>query len=224
MRSRVAWLLALGMIGLALAGTWAVYPRLPDRIPTHWNFQGEVDGWGPRWWAAWALPALMVAMLVFFWALPWLSPRKFEVGSFQATYEVIGLLVLALFGFLHAVAISQALDEGLDVKRFLYGGLCLFFALMGNVMGRVRRNFYVGVRVPWTIASERVWNDTHRFTAWLWTGAGAAGLACVVAGWPVVGMGLVLAMLPVPVAYSLWRYKALEKAGRLDVEEPAAAG
>ena len=74
----------------------------------------------------------------------------------------------------------------------LVGGTFLFFALLGNVLGRVRRNFYIGVRVPWTLASERVWNDTHRVAAWLFVACGLAGFVIAVAGLPLVAAFAVL--------------------------------
>jgi uncharacterized membrane protein len=92
----------------------------------------------------------------------------------------------------------------------------LFCALLGNVMGKVRRNFYVGVRTPWALANERVWNATHRFAAKTFVAAGVIGLALTLlgfTGWPV--FVLLMAGLLAPVAYSLVFYKQLERRGQL---------
>ena len=70
----------------------------------------------------------------------------------------------------------------MDIGRALIGGMFLFFALLGNVMGKVRKNFYIGIRVPWTLASDRVWNDTHRLAAWLMVGGGILGFLLVILG------------------------------------------
>jgi uncharacterized membrane protein len=92
----------------------------------------------------------------------------------------------------------------------------LFFALMGNVLGRIRRNFYMGVRVPWTLASERVWNDTHRLAAWLMVAGGLTGFVMLMAGLPVAAALAVLGVvLVVPVVYSFVHYKQLERRGAL---------
>jgi uncharacterized membrane protein len=93
----------------------------------------------------------------------------------------------------------------------------LFFALLGNVLGKVQRNFYVGVRTPWTLASETVWVQTHRLAAWLFTGAGVLGLVIVLVGVPFYfAFGLILVAALVPVVYSLVLYKRLEKKGLLE--------
>lgn len=99
----------------------------------------------------------------------------------------------------------------MDVGRAIVGGICLIFALLGNVMGKVRRNFYIGIRTPWALANERVWNATHRFAVKTFVAIGAIGLFMTLLGfwgWPV----FILLMIGgvAPVAYSLVFYKQLE--------------
>ena len=90
----------------------------------------------------------------------------------------------------------------------------LFFALLGNVLGKVRRNFWIGVRTPWTLASERVWIDTHRFSARLFVAIGIAGFLAILAGAPIVtAVALLLASVLVCVVYSLVHSKRLERRG-----------
>ena len=78
---------------------------------------------------------------------------------------------------LYTVRQSGAGRPSFDLGRAFIAGMFLFFGLMGNVMGKVRKNFYIGIRVPWTLASDRVWNDTHRVAAWVWVAAGVVGFA-----------------------------------------------
>src|SRR5262245_17683179 len=97
-------------------------------------------------------------------------------------------LVTALFGYLHGVILLQQFKNPpvrFDIGRLMVGGMFLFFALLGNVLGKVKRNFFMGVRTPWTLASETVWTRTHRLAAWLWTGGGLVGLVAVLAGAPL---------------------------------------
>ena len=92
----------------------------------------------------------------------------------------------------------------------------------GNVMGKVKRNFWMGVRTPWTLASERVWNQTHRVAAWLYTAIGIVGLIAVLLGVPmVVVFGTFIACVLFPIPYSLYLYKKLERQGKL--ESPSGA-
>jgi len=131
--------------------------------------------------------------------------------------ECLGVLehlgeTMVLGGAGNAAANLQSLGG-----RAILAGIFLFFALMGNVMGKVRRNFYIGVRVPWTLASERVWNDTHRLAAWVMTSAGVAGFLAILFGAPIWA-GFVLLFVPmfIPIVYSFLHYKALERSGQLE--------
>ena len=132
-----------------------------------------MDGYGGKW-TLFMFPVMMVPMLLLFYFLPALSPRNFEVDTFRPTYLYIMDVVLGLFTYMQAVllyTVYQAVhgDDSFDIGRGFFAGIFLFFAMMGNVMGKVRKNFYIGIRVPWTLASERVWNDTHRLAAWVMT-------------------------------------------------------
>lgn len=220
--TRGYWAVAIGLTALVWAVSAWYYPSLPQRVPTHWNIHGQVDGYGDKQWAVFMMPAFIVIMLAIFAFLPALSPKQFEVDSFRSTYLFILVIVVALFAHVQAVILLATWQEvgggakWIDVGRALLGGIFVFFALMGNVMGKVRKNFYIGIRVPWTLASDRVWNDTHRLAAWTWVGGGVVGLIIVLTGLPLpLAVGALLASVFVPVVYSFVHYKALERRGAL---------
>jgi uncharacterized membrane protein len=153
-------------------------------------------------------------------ALPWLSPRNFAVESFRATYDYVFCIVTALFLYLQVVILWSQFAGGTLADRWLTGGMFLFFALVGNVLGKVRSNFWMGVRTPWTLASERVWNQTHRVAAWVFVVVGLAGFVAALVGVPpVVCFALLIAGALAPVVYSLVLYKRLERAGQLEVQQ-----
>lgn len=221
-RARMYWGIAIGLTVATCVVSALLYPSMPAKIPTHWNIRGEVDGYGSRVVGVMLLPATMVGLLAMFRLLPWLSPKDFEIDKFRETYLFIMLTVIAMFSYIHFVALYTAwrhlagTDKGLDVGRLLLGGLFLFLALIGNVMGKVRRNFYVGVRVPWTLASDRIWNDTHRFAAWTMVSGNLLGFVLLILGLPIVlAIGVMLVSMLSPIVYSFVHYKALERRGAL---------
>ena len=84
------------------------------------------------------------------------------------------------------------------------------------MIGKVCKNFYIGIRVPWTLASDRVWNDTHRLAAWVMVAVGVIGFLLVIAGAsPIVAIGLLIGSMLIPVVYSFIHYKSLERRGTL---------
>lgn len=219
--TRWFWL-SCGLVALAFAAAGAMFAvpaeALPERIPIHWNARMEPDGWVGRDSIGGVLllfPGIMALMLLLNAALPKISPKRFEVEPFRKVFDYVMFLVFALFGLLMA-AQTWAIFTGEMPARLFVGSFFLFFALMGNVMGQVQRNFWMGVRTPWTLASEPVWIGTHRLAAWLWTVVGAVGFIAVMAGVPflVALVGLLVAAL-YPVLHSYLLYRRLEKADRL---------
>jgi uncharacterized membrane protein len=209
------WIVAVVLVLAAWAVTAVLYPGLPDKIPSHWDIHGKVDHYGSKA-TLFLLPATMIFMMGLFAFLPALSPRNYEVDSFRSTYLFVMVLIVGLFGYMQGVILYAAWTGHVDVARAIVGGLYLFFALSGNVLGKVRRNFYIGVRVPWTLANDRVWNDTHRVAAWLFVIAGLTGFAIVVAGGSLlvslIPMGVAVV---VPIVYAFVHYKRLERRGSL---------
>jgi uncharacterized membrane protein len=213
--TRMHWLTAGILTVLTIALTAVVYPSLPERIPIHWNAAGEIDGWGGKQWA-FLTPAIMIGMLGLLRVIPWLSPKHFEIDTFRSTYAFIVVLITVLFAYIHALTLLPPLGYHVRIDKAMMGGMMLFFMLLGNVLGKVQRNFFVGVRTPWTLASDRVWTETHRLAAWLFVASGAVGLASILVGLPFYVPLIIIGVAAlVIVGYSLVRYKQLDRRGEL---------
>ena len=198
------------------AATALAYPHLPQTVPTHWDAHGVANGFSDRSSLFLVIPGMMLGMMALFAALPWLSPRRFEVGSFAPTSSYLMLLIVGLLAYLQFVLLWKASGGALDIMRATLGAVSVFLVAMGNVLGKVRRNFYIGIRTPWTLASERVWYATHRVGAKAFVAAGLGGVVVAFAGLPFwMWMALILGSTAVPLVYSLVLYKRLEKAGEL---------
>jgi uncharacterized membrane protein len=214
--SRKYYLIGIVLTALVAIATVAVYPRLPDFVPTHWNLHNQPNGYSHKYMLFVFGPGLMVGIMLLMRALPWLSPKNFEVDAFRSSYLQIMLMLVCMFAYFQGLIIWGALGHSMDVGRAVIGGVCLLFALLGNLMGKIRRNFYIGIRTPWSIANERVWNATHRFAAKTLVIGGLIGVlltAVGVDGWPL--LALLLAAALIPAFYSLVFYKQLERRGEL---------
>jgi uncharacterized membrane protein len=167
----------------------------------------------------------MLLIVVLTVVLPWISPKQFEVERFRPTWEYVMALVVGLFAFIDVALLVGSWGQKLPLGRFFVGALMLFFALLGNVLGRVKRNFWMGVRTPWTLASEAVWNQTHRVAGWLWVAGGLIGCVGVLVlplvvpvSEPTVLIGAFVWIMIIalsPAVYSLALYKRLERQGKL---------
>jgi len=198
---------------------YGMYDRIPEQVSTHWGLHGDPDQWTPRDKLLPFLllsPGAMAVLVLLTVVLPWISPRGFQIEGFRTTYFYVMAVVVLLLGYMHFAITLSYLRPGVKTIELFLGGLSLFFAAIGNVMGKVKRNFWMGVRTPWTIADEKVWDRTHRLTGWLWVPFGLAGCVAIIAGLNILiwAAGLIVVVL-IPVIYSLVLYKRLEKQGQL---------
>jgi uncharacterized membrane protein len=188
-----------------------LYPSLPEMIPTHWNGQGEIDGYMKKPGGVLMMPAMALATFIIMKIIPLISPKGFRTDKFS---DVIGVLQVTLVGFMSIVAILVLLEaHGLNVliNEVITAGVGLLFVVIGNYLGKVRKNFFIGIRTPWTLASDEVWNRTHRMGGKLFMLSGViiwlGALLRLPLTWTVgVAVGLVL----IPVVYSYFLYRQIE--------------
>lgn len=192
------------------------YGELPDPVPSHWNAAGEVDGYTPKPWGAWLFPLLTLSIFLLFKVIPWISPHGFRMESFQG---VVGILKLTTVLFMFVVGVTVVLaarGAPFDPGDIVLPGVGVLLLVVGNYMGKLRKNFFIGIRTPWTLASDEVWAKTHRLGGWTFVFAGLVMILSGLAGWPPMGVTIVavivLAAL-VPVVYSFVVYRKLEGFG-----------
>jgi len=210
------FLLLSALLTLAASGFCAwLYPDLPASIPTHWNSHGVADGFSPRL-GIFVYSALMLAAIAAWRALPSLSPQRFTIDAFAPTWWQGGVMLVAFIGYVQCLHAWAAYSGGTDMGRATLAGLALLFAFTGNVMGKVRRNFWFGVRTPWALANERVWYATHRMAARAMVAGAALALLLLLLRAPNSWAVAVLATSALlPAAWSLLYYKRLERRGAL---------
>ncbi|HVJ82815.1 MAG TPA: DUF1648 domain-containing protein [Planctomycetia bacterium] len=209
------WMIAGGLVVFCFVSAAIAFPYLPERIPIHFNMEGKPDGWGGRA-TIFIMPAMVGFMVGLMAGIPWLSPKGFSIDDHHRVYGALLLILTGLFCFIHVCILLGTFWEKMPT-RILIAGLLAFLALLGNQLGRVERNFFVGVRTPWTIASERVWIETHRLAAWL--SVAACGLGLLLLAIPAVPAWapfiVAMAGLVYPALHSLILYKRLEARGEL---------
>ena len=156
------WIPMLIVVAAFLA-TAVVYPRLPATMPTHWSVEGQANGWSSRIWGAWMIPLFLLAMWAMFRFLPAIDPRGRNYAKFGGAFEGI-MVSLMLFTFgLQVIVLRAALGYPVEMRRVLPIGVGVLFIVIGNLLPRARPNWFIGLRTPWTLSSDRVWEKTHRF-------------------------------------------------------------
>jgi uncharacterized membrane protein len=160
------------IIAAAVVVSAVVYPRLPETIPTHWNMDGQPDGWSSRAFGAWITPVILLGTWALFRLLPAIDPRGANYAKFGGAFEaIIDSLMLFLLG-MHIVLLRAGLGYPVQIERIVPFGVGVLLIVIGNLLPRCRPNWFVGIRTPWTLSSDRVWEKTHRFGGRLFVAAG----------------------------------------------------
>lgn len=208
-------LILCGLLTLAaLVYSAMLAGRLPDIVPTHWDASGQPNDYGSKWLNLLLMPGIMAIMTLLVPGLAAASPDKFGVESFRSTYNYVMLMVVAMMGFIHVTILQATVNQNVDITKMIGLVIFAFFALTGNVLGKVRRNFWIGIRTPWTLADERVWDQTHRIAAWLWTVGGVIGMLVCLAGVSIgAWITYLLVLAFIPVVYSFFLYQRLRQDG-----------
>jgi len=195
----------------AFVASAIVYPRLPEMVPTHWNgMDAQPDSWSSRAFGAWLTPVILLGMWALVRILPAIDPRGANYAKFGGAFEaIIGSLMLFLLG-MHILLLRAALGHPAPMQRVVPFGIGILLIVIGNLLPRARPNWFVGIRTPWTLSSDRVWEKTHRFGGRVFV---AGGLLITIAAllWAqwihVVLIGVVLIATSSVVIYSYLEWK-----------------
>jgi uncharacterized membrane protein len=200
---------------MLLLALWA-YPRLPAQVPSHWNVEGEVSGWSGRWVVF--LPPLMgLVLLVLMPLLRRIDPRREHYARFEPTFWLVINVIVAFMFVPHVLTIGTALGWPLPAgDRMMIGGVGLLFILLGNYMPRMKSNWWMGIRTPWTLSSESVWRSTHRLGGRTFVLGGVLMLASLALPAQARVGALIAAVVLSALVPAVWSYVAWrrEQAGQ----------
>lgn len=214
---RTHLLIMLSLVAAEFIISAVYYPRLPDPAPIHWNIHGVADDFGPSWVAAFLGPGISLGIVLVMTFLPLAGPFRANFEQFRTIYGRIGVVLTAVFAGLQVVILMKSLQSDIHMGGAICFILGLMFIALGNWMGKLRRNFYIGIRTPWTIANDVVWERTHRLGGRLMVAGGVisavTGLIAPDSVCFYVLTGSVALAAGGSALYSFWCYRRL---GRVD--------
>jgi uncharacterized membrane protein len=188
-----------------------VRDRLPAEIPSHWNLRGEVDGYSP----AWVLPLVHLGIYLLMLVLPKVDPRKKNYDIFSSSYYKIRLGITTFLSLIVVLSIAVGTGTELPVTRLILISVLLLFAFIGNYLGTVRPNWFLGIRTPWTLDNEEVWRKTHLLASRFWFWGGWLGIVLTflfpIHQLPFLIIGLLLILSLTPIVYSYFLHQQVSK-------------
>jgi len=152
----------LGIVILSFAIAVYLYPMMPDRVASHWNVQGQVDGYTDKFWGLFIMPLVSIALLLLFVAIPRIDPLKENIQKFRKTFDIFVILVLLFLLYLFGLTIIWNFGTKFNMIWALVPAFVGLFYYVGILVENAKRNWFIGIRTPWTIMNENVWNRTHK--------------------------------------------------------------
>jgi uncharacterized membrane protein len=215
MKLSVGQIIGLGLVGASFALHVALYDLLPDPVPHHWNARGAPDDFMAKPWGAFVNPIVMAFVWVLYSVAPIISPRTYELRKSKESFDIPLVGVLTLLFIITSTTFLRAAGWSVTIQHIIPIGLGVLLMVLGNYMGKIRRNFFIGIRTPWTLADEEVWLRTHQFGGKVTVVAGALVVITAIAG--MAGrwlLPIVIFDALISAGYSFVVYKRLEAAKR----------
>jgi uncharacterized membrane protein len=207
---------ALGMLFIILV-SFALgayfYPLMPESMPSHWNASGQVDGYMPKLWGLFLMPLISLGMLGLFLAIPGIDPKRKNIEMFRAYYDRFVLIIIGFLFYLYVLTLLWPLGYTFNMIAALVPAFSLIFYYAGVLVQNAKQNWFIGIRTPWTLSSERVWDRTHKLGGNLFKASALIGLL----GLLVQDYAIWLILIPVivtaiyTVAYSYFEFRKEER-------------
>jgi uncharacterized membrane protein len=159
------WYIIIIITILAFASSIFFYSSLPDQMATHWNTKGEVDGHMSRFWGAFLMPIILIAMALLFAAVPIIDPLKKNIQKFRKYFDYFIILIFLFMLLMHGIVLAANLGYNIKFNIIMPIALAFLFFYIGILLEKAKRNWFIGIRTPWTLSSDKVWDKTHKLGA-----------------------------------------------------------
>ena len=177
MKTKTTIILATVIILLSLIAGAFVYEQLPDTMASHWGPDGQVDGYMGKFWATFMVPLTSLFVLGLYLIIPYLDPLKENIAKFREAFNLFIILIIAFLGYVWALTIIWNLGKtSFDMSGAILPAVGILFFFVGYMLRKAKRNWFIGIRTPWTLSSDKVWDETHRLGATLFMVSGALAL------------------------------------------------
>lgn len=188
-----------GIILVSFVIAIAVHPIMPEMMASHWGSDGNVNGYMPRYFGLLLMPAISLFMLSLFFLIPKVDPLRENIAKFRKHYDGFVLFLLLFLFYVYILMIAWNLGTRFNMTQMMLPSMGLFFFYLGILMENAKRNWFIGIRTPWTLSSDLVWDKTHKAGAKLYKACGLLAFLGIFFG----SYAIYLFIIPV-IAGSVW--------------------
>jgi len=205
------------IIVLSFILNFYLYPIMPDQMASHWNARGEVDGYMPKFWGLLILPLTTLGLCLLFITIPKIGPLKKNIQKFRKYYDTLIIIIVGFFFYIYLVTIVWNLGYRFKMNLLMIPAISGLLFYLGILMEKTKRNWFIGIRTPWTLSSDKVWKKTHDVGGKLFKLYAIILLLTLFFEWILIRYFLYVIVLPlisiviVLVVYSYLEYQKVKK-------------
>jgi len=139
-----------------------IYPHMPNKVASHWNAAGEVDGHMSKFWGVFLMPIICLVCILLFIFIPKMDPLKKNFKAFEKEFNMFILVLFLFFFYIYLLTIFWNLGYDINIGKYITPAVGILFIFIGLLLRKAKRNYFVGIRTPWTLANDKVWDKTHQ--------------------------------------------------------------
>ena len=174
MTTKLTSIIVLTLIAIALIAGLSLWNQLPDQMASHWNANDQVDGYISRFWGVFLMPLITLGMFILFLVVPGIDPLKANIAQFREAFNLFIALMVAFMLYVHGLTLAWSLGyQDFKMSAAMLPFMGILFIAIGYLLRQAKRNFFIGIRTPWTLSSDTVWDKTHRLGSILFMVSGA---------------------------------------------------
>lgn len=210
MTTKTTRIVLLVFTALAFLAGAVVYPSLSPQVASHWSAAGEVDGTMGKFWGVFLLPFIMLGIFGLFLVIPKIDPMKENIESFRKYYNMFWVGMFLFFFYIFALTLAWNMGHHFNFTVWILPAVAALFFGLGTFLEKTKRNWFIGIRTPWTLSSDRVWEKTHRLGGKLFQLSALIALVGIFFGGNTAFMFLIIPLVIsvlVTVVYSYLEYR-----------------
>ncbi|MEP7133488.1 MAG: SdpI family protein [Chloroflexota bacterium] len=173
MSTRTTTIIVLILIAAAAIAGLLLWNRLPEQMASHWDINDQVNGYMSKFLGVFMMPLITLGMFVLFLVIPSIDPLKANIAQFREAFNLFIVLIVAFMLYIHALTLAWSLGyTNFKMSTSMLPAMGLLFIFVGFMLRKAKRNFFIGIRTPWTLSSDYVWDKTHQLGAILFMASG----------------------------------------------------
>jgi len=164
------------IIGATIYGA-LLWDQLPSPMASHWDANDQVNGYMTKFWGVFMMPLVTLGMFLLFLIIPNIDPLKANIAEFRETFNLFIAFMVGFMVYVHVLTLRWNLGHtNLGIGKAMLPVMGLLFIVIGSMLRKAKRNFFIGIRTPWTLSSDTVWERTHKLGATLFMLSGVLAL------------------------------------------------